>query len=445
MIPWFVRNCIYRPIYQLRGEKVFSLLGDVAAFHKQPYEKMVDLQWVKAKSLLEYAFNNSKYYSKILPKPNTQKGQSDYCAQFNQIPFLTKKILRDNFQSILSIQPLKTSPRKTSGSTGVPLWLVKDRTATAYMDALMYDVYGWHGIKIGDKQGRFWGMPLDRKTRLKWQIKDLLFNRKRCNSFELTKSACQRYYEILESFKPKYFYGYPSAICEFIRNIEESGLIPSKLNIKVVITTGEILYENQRAIIEKALGSRVVNEYGNTENGIIAFECPGGRMHLMIHNLLIEIVNPETGQQVPDGEPGEIALTELYSYALPFIRYRTGDMAIISRSRCECGLQSPTVENIQGRVSDFALSPDGRKISGPIVNYTMTKGIERFRVIQKATDQILVLIESNSPVQQAQLDEIAYKWKALLGQTVNVEIQLVDKLPLDKSGKLRSFISEIPG
>jgi phenylacetate-CoA ligase len=445
MTPWFVRNCIYRPIYQLRGEKVFSLLGEVSAFHKLPYEKMVEVQWAKINTLLDYANDNSRYYGKLLRNHLSKDHHCDYRSQFSEIPFLTKNILRDNVQTILSTQPLKTSPRKTSGSTGIPLWLVKDRNATAYMDALMYEVYGWHGISIGDRQGRFWGMPLDRKTKRKWQIKDKLFNRKRINSFELTEIVCRKYYHILETFHPKYFYGYPSAICEFIKITEAAGLNPANLNIKVVITTGEILYENQRKIIENGLQAQVANEYGNTENGIIAFECTKGKMHLMNHNLLIEIINPETGHPVPDGEPGEIVLTELHSYALPFIRYRTGDVATLSQSECECGLQSPTVENIQGRVSDFAVSPDGRKISGPIVNYTMTKGIERFRVIQKAINHILVIIESHTPIQQNQLDEIIFKWKALLGQTVRVEIQIVDKLPLDKSGKLRSFISEISG
>jgi phenylacetate-CoA ligase len=445
MIPWFVRNCIYRPIYAMRGENVFSLIGEVAAFHKQPYEKMVELQWSKVNALLDYAYNNSQYYRKIIQAYKDNDKASDYRAQFSQIPFLTKSILRDNINSILSTQPLKTSPRKTSGSTGIPLWLTKDRTATAYMDALMYEVYGWHGIKVGDKQGRFWGMPLDPKTRLKWKTKDLLFNRKRINSFDLTEKVCRQYYRILETFRPKYLYGYPSAVCEFIRYVNSAGLDPAKLDIKVVITTGEILYENQRAIIENALKTKIANEYGNTENGIIAFECTRGRMHLMNHNLLIEIIDPQSGLPAPDGESGEIVLTELHSFALPFIRYRTGDAATLSRAKCECGLQSPTIENIQGRVSDFAVSPDGRKISGPIVNYTMTKGIERFRVIQKAVDYIVVLIESKTPIQQTQADEVIYKWKALLGQTIKVEIQLVDKLPLDKSGKLRSFISEIGG
>jgi phenylacetate-CoA ligase len=445
MMPWFVRNCIYRPIYLMRGEKVFSLVNEVSAFHKQPYEKMVELQWLKVNALLDYAHSNSQYYRKMLQEYKNTDKACDYRTIFSKIPFLTKSILRDNIKTILSTQTLKTSPRKTSGSTGIPLWLTKDRTATAYMDALMYEVYGWHGIKIGDKQGRFWGMPLDRKTRRKWQMKDMLFNRKRINSFELTESNCNRYYKILESFRAEYLYGYPSAMCEFIRNIEAAGLNAARLEIKVVITTGEILYENQREIIEKAFQAKVANEYGNTENGIIAFECTSGRMHLMNHNLLIEFINPVTGQPVPEGESGEIVLTELHSYALPFIRYRTGDAATLSRAQCECGLQSPTIENIQGRVSDFAISPDGRKISGPIVNYTMTKGIERFRVIQKAVDHILVLIESKTSIQQTQIDEITYKWKALLGQTVTVEIQLVDNLPLDKSGKLRSFISEING
>ncbi|NLI16968.1 MAG: phenylacetate--CoA ligase family protein [candidate division Zixibacteria bacterium] len=420
-----------------------KIRGEIAAFHNKSLDEMLNIQLLKVQKLVSFVYKNNTYYRNLLKKNDIEPEDIKTLADFSRLPILTKEVLQNNIDDMKSINPMKASPRKTSGSTGIPLFFYKDRIATAHMDALMYEVYSWHDIKMGDRQARFWGMPLDKKIRIRWALKDMLLNRIRMNSFEITPDACAEFYHKMIKTKSRYIYGYPSAICEFIVMNRQNQLPLDSLKLKCVITTGEMLYDQQRKIIQEYLNCKVANEYGNTENGIIAFECPAGSMHLMMHNLIVEFIDSETNKPAIENTAGQVVLTELHSFLLPFIRYNTYDMAIYSGNNCSCGLKLPVVKEIGGRVSDMIVTPEGRKISGPIINYTMAKGVGRFRAIQKGRDTIKILIEKN--VGQGisiDIEEIRNKWKALVGDRMIIDIEQVDKIPLEKSGKLRSFIRE---
>jgi phenylacetate-CoA ligase len=443
MNQWIAENFIYAPIYKMRGEPVKKFRKEVAAFHKISFDEMQHIQFQKAQKLVSFVYVNNKYYRNLLDSNGIKPEDIKSLADFSRMPLLTKEILQKNMDDMKSRAELKSSPRKTSGSTGIPLFFYKDRIATAYMDALMYEVYGWHGVKMGDRQARFWGMPLDKKIAARWALKDKLLNRIRMNSFKITPDTCAEFYQEVIKAKSKYIYGYPSAVSEFIAMNKQNNLSLDSLNLKCVITTGEMLYNEQRKLIQDNLNCKVANEYGNTENGIIAFECPAGSMHLMLHNFIVEIIDSATGKPSPDGAIGQVVLTELHSFLLPFLRYNTYDMAAYSGNTCSCGLNLPIVKEIGGRVSDMIITPEGNKISGPIINYTMAKGVSRFRATQKGRDKIEILIEKNDPRGgDIDTEEIKKKWKALVGDKMTIEISLVDKIPLEKSGKLRSFIRE---
>jgi phenylacetate-CoA ligase len=238
-------------------------------------------------------------------------------------------------------------------------------------------------------------------------------------------------------------YGYPSAICEFAVLAEQQGLRVRDLRIPVIINTGEMLFPAQRQQLEKMFACTVANEYGSTENGIIAFSCREGRMHLMNHNLYIEVLDPNTNAPVSPGEKGVTVVTELHSYAFPFVRYRLGDIVVPSLQMCPCGLALPVIESIEGRVSDMIVASDGSKVAGPIINYTMTKGVRRFKAIQESKLEIRILVEPGADFDASELDVIRERWHALLGRDVTVDIQIVDSIPADPSGKLRAFESRL--
>ncbi len=172
-------------------------------------------------------------------------------------------------------------------------------------------------------------------------------NRIRVSAFDLSASKCAEEYQRIERFKPDYVYGYTSAIYGFAVICADLGLPLGQLPLKAVICTAEKMYPHHRAALEQAFSCPVVDEYGSSENGVIAFQCRLGAMHMMSDHLAIEFVDAE-GRPVAAGERGRIVITDLSSYAMPLVRYDIGDVGAASEARCACGVTLPTMEIVEG-------------------------------------------------------------------------------------------------
>jgi phenylacetate-CoA ligase len=165
-------------------------------------------------------------------------------------------------------------------------------------------------------------------------------------------------------------------------------------------------------------------------------------MHLMSQALYVEILDPETGEETKPGEIGEIVFTDLHSRTMPFIRYEVGDTAIPRSGTCECGLALPMVEHVEGRLEDMIETPEGKKVAGGMLYYTLTKGIQQFKAYQRAVDHLHILIEPGPGFDESHLDKIPQQWRSYLGEKMKVTFEIVDRIPPDRSGKLRYFVPE---
>ncbi len=443
MLPWITRNLVYLPIQAIRGERVLEYMDDIKRFHELPFSQKREIQWQRLIRLLKYTYDNNKYYRNLFDDNGIDVWSISSPEDFRRLPFLEKDTIRTRASEMRSDYPGRVSARKTSGSTGIPLHFVKDRDATANMDALMYEVYGWHGIGIGDRQARLWGVPLSRRGAIVTTIKDMLLNRIRLNAFMLTEESCVDFYSRLKSFKPKFMYGLPSTIVAFIRHLARRNIDLASLNLQTVISTGEILSDSDRKIIASAFGCSVANEYGSTENGIIAFESPDGMMRQMMHNLYIEILDPDSMTPVEPGETGEIVITELNSYAMPFIRYRVGDRAVQGEPEPDNSRQLPSIQRITGRMSELIETPEGNRVAAAILDYTLVDGIRRFKAFQDNVDSIDVMIETDNDFDESSLDRIETKWREYLGDRIKIIFRIVDRIPPDPSGKLTVLESSL--
>ncbi len=189
-----INNLIYRLIYFLRKEKVFSALPELRSLEKKEEGAVRHYKEQKLVELLEFAKKYIDFYN---------KQQKNY-IKFYDIQILDKHIIRNNINK-LRAKKIKVAWRSTSGTTGAPLVFPKDKQATAYMDAMMYCVYSWHNISFGDKQARLWGRALNTKTKFLQYCKDLILNRKRLSAFEMSEDNCFKFYNKLIRFKPNIF------------------------------------------------------------------------------------------------------------------------------------------------------------------------------------------------------------------------------------------------
>ena len=150
-----------------------------------------------------------------------------------------------------------------------------------------------------------------------------------------------------------------------------------------MFVTGEVCHTHDRETIFDYFKVPVANGYGSREAGFIAHECPEGGMHITAENVIVEIVDARS-QPVSTGESGEIVVTHLDAYAMPFIRYRTGDIGRLKPGRCACGRGLPLIDVVEGRTTDFLYLPDGTVKHALSIIYPLREmdGVRQFGVTQ---------------------------------------------------------------
>jgi phenylacetate-CoA ligase len=211
---------------------------------------------------------------------------------------------------------------------------------------------------------------------------------------------------------------------------------------KAVICTGEPLLDVQRLALRNLFTCPIVNEYGTTENGILAFECEHGGMHILADNVLLEFL--KDGKPVADGELGEIVVTELFSRSIPFIRYRTGDLGSPYFSRkCLCGRSLPLMKIVVGRQDNFIVRADGEKVYDAVLAYILKKGVKQFRATQETIDRLVIEVVADKDFNVNLEDMYRRKLAKYLGNELQVNFLQVPSIPIGKGGKLEYFISKV--
>jgi phenylacetate-CoA ligase len=321
-----------------------------------------------------------------------------------------------------------------------------DRRRQAYDAAARALTHRWWGIDIGDKELYLWGSPLEitKQDKIK-DLRDRLTNELLISAFEISAQKIPEIVNQFESFKPLCVFGYPSTIALFCQMAAKQNYRLDKLGVKVVFSTAEVLYDHQKETIGAYFGKiPVVDGYGSREGGFISHECPEGSYHAMDPNYVIEYL--KDGQPVSEGEDGEIVITHLDAWGMPFIRYRTGDITQPVSGACKCGRTFSRMTKVQGRTTDFVVTPDGRWQHALSVIYVVRdiKGVAEFKIIQEDVDDVRVLLRTHPEIYpQDGNTRIVNGIKKRMGDDVRVTIQLVDDVPRDASGKYRYVVSKV--
>ncbi|HEU4922667.1 MAG TPA: AMP-binding protein, partial [Burkholderiales bacterium] len=250
--------------------------------------------------------------------------------------------------------------------------------------------------------------------------------------------------ERIRARRPKMLFGYPSALAHIARHAESRGVALDRLGIRVAFVTSEKLYEEQKREIERIFGCRVANGYGGRDAGFIAHECPAGGMHLMAEDIIVEIVD-EAGRLLGPERSGEIVVTHLATREFPFIRYRTGDVGILSAESCPCGRGLPLLKAIEGRSTDFVVAHDGTVMHGLALIYVVRDipGVRQFKVIQESLERTRVLIATDEAFRESDLERIRQGIGERLGSQVQIQIDRVRQIPREASGKYRYVVSHV--
>jgi len=439
MNEWLAKNLVYNFLQFSRGEKIFHHAREINHIPFLPPEIIREIQLQKLREILKISYKNILFYKNLYEKYGINPDKMSLPYDIKTLPLLTKTIVHNNYTDMMNQSITKrTSKELTSGSSGNPITIVKDRDKSGYGRAVMFRCYKQHGIDIGHKQARFWGVPISPKDFLKEKCKDIIVNRIRLSAFDIHDQSLQRFTKKLIAFQPRYFYGYPSVLHKYATWLQENRIDISTLNLCAIITTGEILYSFQREIIAKVFGCRVVNEYGSTEVGVIAFECVKGYMHINSDHVFLESVkeNNKVGT-------GELIVTELNNHYNPLIRFKIGDRGSISESTCDCGIKFPIITSLAGRDSTFIITPDGKYINDAILEYIFAQGIKRFRAVQNSKDTLDIKVVKTKDLTDRGMDDYKKKLVKSLGDSMRIKYEFVPEIKPEKSGKLRYFVSKV--
>lgn len=436
----FLGTALLQSFYYAKGQTLAQLIRHFSESQWLSNTELNRMQRRQLRSVLVYAYRHIPFYRRKFDSVSFRPEHFSDFAELKKIPFTTKDELRQYFGSRSCSfweKVWSSSLRATSGSSGEPLALIKGFKSLSIMDAVMFRNYSWYSICPGDRQIRFWGSHFGGK---RWGplLKDLLLNRKRLSAFNISKETASKLLREIERCHSWYLYGYAQAIYQVARLLADSGWRNGVNNSKGIILTGEMISQSQRDFIEEVFKSRTINEYGCTEAGVIAMECPQGRMHLM-ENLWIEIARSE-------GMPfGEVIVTELSTDYFPLIRYQVGDSASIDQESCSCGRGLSVLSGLQGRSDDLIECPDGRIVDPYFFEYLISElpsrygSVHQFKIIQLKEHEFLFLLVVSDGFKDGSIKIISERVQSVLGAAAKVSFNIVSNIRKDPSGKLRCF------
>ncbi|RKE98846.1 phenylacetate--CoA ligase family protein [Ichthyenterobacterium magnum] len=396
----------------------------------------------KKQDIVAYHLKHTPFY-KLLAK-NTNH------LDWNTVPVLTKRDLQQPLKNRLSegFSKKNVYVNKTSGSSGDPFIFAKDKFSHALTWAVIKDRFGWFNLNFkNSKQARFYGIPLDKKGYYKERFKDTLSNRFRFSVFDLSDDAFKRCLNSFKSNSFDYINGYTSPIVQFAKYLKAQNVILKSISpsLKACVVTSEMLFEDDKALMEKQFGVPVINEYGASELDLIAFQNLEKLWQVNSETLFVEILDKENNP-LPYGEEGKIVITSLYNKAHPFIRYDIGDIGVLSK---QSTLKKPILEKLIGRTNDIAILPSGKKAAG-LTFYYITKSIieddgnvKEFIIEQVKKNTFKIYYVSTEELSSEKTKIITQEMERYLEKGLNILFERQNQLQRSKSGKLKQFSSLI--
>ncbi|MFB2642108.1 phenylacetate--CoA ligase family protein [Shewanella bicestrii] len=297
-------------------------------------DQLRNIQANKLANIFSFAYKNSAFYKSRLDHIS-YKENDDPFFWLSKLPITSKSDLIKHNDEIHTINNFKFDKlffSETSGSSGEPLTFYKDEAWDSSNRASIARGMSWHGVEPWERNGYFWGYSFSLYSKIKISIFDLLLNRFRL--FSYSDKDIAKFMK--KAQRATYLHGYSSMIYEVANKLNAAGLTLN--NVKFVKGTSEKIYDHYQEAAKKAFGRKIISEYGAAETGIIAFECPDGKMHINEETCVVEIIDDH------------IVVTNLEAYSFPIIRYALGDYVKLSDQPCSCGRAHRVIEEVLGRV-----------------------------------------------------------------------------------------------
>ncbi len=408
-------------------------------------DRLAELQLQRLRSLLEHSIQHVPYYKALFNRIGFEPASLQSLAELQRLPFLGKAEIRAHTEALKADNAEGLARFNTGGSSGEPLIFYIGNKRVSHDVAAKWRATRWWDVDIGDPEIVVWGSPIELTAQDRVRaLRDRLLRTELLPAFEMSDAKLDGFVARIRKRRPRMLFGYPSALSHIALHAERRGIRMDDLGIKVAFCTSERLYDHQREAIERIFGCPVANGYGSRDAGFIAHQCPAGGMHLTAEDIIVEIIDSE-GRALPPGQAGEIVVTHLATGDFPFIRYRTGDVALMDTANCACGRGLPMLKEIQGRATDFVVARDGTVMHGLALIYVLRDlpQVAGFRIAQETLDLTRVQIVPGPGFSADTRLRIQRGLVARLGEGVRIEVEQVAEIAPEKSGKYRYVVSKV--
>ncbi len=445
-----LRHNLWRGAVTLTEDR-FNKYQKLKSWEELNAEEVENYQHQLLESVLTEAVTNVPYYRDTFRTNGLAVDGELTLDSIDKLPVLTKSDLQENFDRLKhdSIERFSWYVNRSGGSTGEPTKFIQCESYQYWSYAIATYLNERAYYRDGYPRVKLWGSErdvFDVDQSLRSKIGSFLRNETVLDAFTISDSDLDRYVRTINETQPVQIYTYVDAIHELSKHIARNDV--SVHSPKSIMTTGGTLHPHIRSEIHDAFETEVFNRYGCREAGDIACECSAhDGLHVTAPFNYVEIVD-EDGNPVEEREEGRILVTTLRNPAMPLIRYDTGDIGVKGGTDCSCGLAWPKIQRVSGRASDMIETSNG--VVSPIsfihgIGVVLEDdSIEQYQVIQKETNEFIIKATHRGELNKSQLEEEIEKMiKQIVGTDTFVEVQLVDEIPPDPSGKYRYLKSEV--
>ena len=407
-----------------------------------PVEQLKALQSERLVKQVKHVWENVPYYRKKMDEKGVTPDDIKGIEDLHKLPFLTKDDLREAYPYGLLAKPLKDCVRiqSTSGTTGrrvvafytqhdIDLWedcCARAITAAGGTDEDVVQVAYGYGLFTG-------GAGLNGGSHKVGSL-----------TIPMSSGNTERQIQFMVDLESTILCCTPSYAAYLGESIEERG-VRDQIKLKAGIFGAEAWTEEMRHDIENKLGIKAYDIYGLTETSGpgVAFECEEqSGMHINEDHFIAEIINPETGEVLPEGEKGELVFTSITKEAFPLLRYRTKDLCILSRKKCSCGRTHIKMTKPLGRSDDMLIIRGVNVFPSQIETVLLNEGMTpNYQIIVDRvnnTDTFDINVEMSQEMFSDSLGKISEKEKQLVASLkamlgIQAKVHLVEPKSITRS------------
>lgn len=411
---------------------------------RAPVPELHEIQRRRLDRLVNHARANVPYYAELPPPSTASDAEEALTRTLASIPPLEKSTYRARTEDFIA----RNVPRrrlihgKTSGTTGtaLELWLTHEalaeefasfwrgrRTCGATLDDAQITVNGQVIVPFEQTAPPFW-----RTNR--WNRQTLF------SLYHMSPENLATYVDAVHAVPADYAQGYPSGLSLLARTLLDAGRPLPRGRLKAVFTSSESLLAFQRETIEAGFGAPIHDRYGVSEFCVSMTECPEHRLHVDMEFCLVEV---EVEEESEEWERGPLLVTGFANEGTPLIRYRVGDVGTRAKRPCPCGRPGESFLEIDGRIEDYVMTPDGRLVGRLDHIFKEQLDVAEAQVLQETRDALEVLVVRHPSYDEASERRLLAEFRSRLGEAMRYDLRYVDAIPREKNGKFRAVKSKV--